>query len=124
MKRDWDLVFKILDQMEEAPANQLTRIRAKDFPDYDENTINEHLSLLANRGLIDGRIMKSGTGPIRIAAVFTEALTWEGHDFIANARTPGVWERVKTALSERSAEASYEIVRDLAAAYARQKFGL
>lgn len=125
MRRDWGLVFRILDDMESGPANKDTRIRPRDYPEYDEGTVLEHLTLMIEEaGLIHGRVKRASTGGGGVLIAVTERLTWEGHDFIANARAPGVWERVKHTLAEKGSDASWAIVKALAEAYAPKAFGL
>ncbi len=82
MRLDYDLVRKIMTYVEETPPNQITKL---DELDGDRDVILEHVELLDEHGLIEARIKKAPGSP-RILAAFVVRLTWEGHEFLQNAR--------------------------------------
>jgi hypothetical protein len=111
MKLNLDLVRAILLHIEAAPPNQdVGPIR---LDGYDEDEVLAHLDLLAERDLIDANITRAGSGAKRIYAAYVKSLTWEGHEFLDNARNEEVWSRTKALVKERGGSASFEIVKAL-----------
>ncbi len=121
MRLDTDLVRALLLQSEAAPPNQAPTI---DLPDYDRDAVLEHVELLRERGLIEARIVRSGSGGGRIYTAHVERLTWEGHEFLQNARNEEVWQRAKTLVREKGGSISFELFKALLVKLAAQQFGL
>lgn len=122
MKRDWDLVQKLLADVEAVPAGQDYRFRAEDYPEHDEATVLEHLAMLVEEaGLLVGKPVRGSLGLLN---VFVERLTWEGHDFLEATQVPGVWEKVRARVKESGGAATFEIVKGLVLGYAKSHFGL
>jgi hypothetical protein len=92
MKRDFDLIRSLLKDIEATPAGETPII--SDFPDYDDETVGEHLALLVRAGLIDGDIVDC-MGSNAISAI-PYRLTWEGHEFIGAAREDSLWNKAKS----------------------------
>jgi hypothetical protein len=51
-------------------------------------------------------------------------LSWSGHDFLASARNPKLFEQAKLKLLERLGDMPFGIMTDLLASYAKQAVGL
>jgi len=101
MRRDFDLIRKLLFFFEEKP--DMSPVLWTDPPDVDGYSTDEvkyHLMLLYQADLVDGEPIRSTTSDriIDMGAVFS--LTWEGHEFLEKIRSDTVWEKVKqTTLS-------------------------
>jgi len=121
MKLDMDLVRAILLQAEAAPPNQFPKI---ELPEYPEDAITEHIQLLAERGLLDAAIAPSGFGSKRIATAFVRRLTWQGHEFLQNAKNEQVWERTKRFIKDKGGTVSFELFKDVLMRIASQHLGL
>jgi hypothetical protein len=109
MKRDMDLVRKIMLAIEkaDAPLNEL------DIPGHDDDAIVYHVSLLNQAGLIqdaeiDFRASHSGV-----------ILTWEGHEFLDNARDNSRWKSVQKA-GGKVGSFSFDILKHLLTTLAEQ----
>lgn len=119
MQRDYDLVLKLLEDIEGAPPNTRVRIVPEDYPDHDEDTINEHLELMiSDAGLVAGHVMPSGQA--RVFAVLVERLTWQGHDFLDAARVPGVWDKATEKIKAAGGNLPFEIVKSLVIGFAKE----
>lgn len=120
MKLDLDVVRGILLQVEATPANQT--------PDQivlegvSEDTIVEHIELLAEHGMLEARFLRSGRGGGRIAAASIIRMTWAGHDFLSNARNQSVWAKAKALIVEKGGSTSIEVVKAIVTQVALQHF--
>ena len=95
MKRDMDLVRKILFKIEELPqySNQWADVP---IDGYSKDEIDYHLVILMDAGLIDA----SRVSNIRDVIWKAVRLTWEGHEFLDAARDNGRWEKAKTTMNQ------------------------
>lgn len=122
MTLDLDLVRQILLQIEATPANRsVGRIAVEG---YDTDTVLEHLDLLSKRNLIEASVLPSGRGGARIAIVHVHGMTWEGHEFLNNARNEEVWSKTKQIVKEKGGSASFEVIKNLLTQVAMNFFGL
>ena len=92
MKRNNDLILKILSMIEDAkPSMSATSLSAgqflDSFPGLSNEELNDHIQLLAESALIQAEPHQFGW--------FIIGLTWEGHDFLANSKQPDIWQRAK-----------------------------
>ncbi|HEX8906332.1 MAG TPA: DUF2513 domain-containing protein [Longimicrobiaceae bacterium] len=107
MRLDFDLVRLILLEIEKSPAN-----RDPDtvkVPGFDEDTVLEHLAIMAEKGLIDAEVIEAGSGDQRVVAAFVKRMTWEGHEFLDNARNDEVWSTTKKVVKEKGGSVSFDI---------------
>ncbi|WLF84848.1 DUF2513 domain-containing protein [Moraxella sp. ZY210820] len=111
MTRNWDLIRQILIHIEQLPDFE-TPVFANHFNGYDEQTVNYHLWLLIQSGLIVG-VCNSDTPK---AGLFCKAccLTWQGHEFLASVQQDTIWHKIKTMAKEQSLTLSFEVVRHIA----------
>lgn len=94
MKRDPDLIRKILTAIEAAPDSlNSTDIQIEGFS-YHE--IVYQIKLLLDKGLIRGKFRHSVDGE---GVYWIERLTWEGHDFIEAARNEKNWQKAKEIMA-------------------------
>jgi Hypothetical protein (DUF2513) len=122
MKLNLDLVRAILLRIEEAPPNQ--DVGSLHLEGYDEDEVLAHIDLLAEQDLINANIVQAGSGDKRIYAAYVKNLTWEGHQFLDNARNEEVWNRTKKIVKERGGSASFEIFKSLLTQVAMNLFKL
>jgi hypothetical protein len=123
MRLDMDVVRRILIAIEATPANQYPDDVT--LPDVDENTVLEHLELLIEHGLLEGRVIPSGIGSDgRLLAVSIQRMTWKGHEFIDTARNEAVWERTKAVVKEKGGSLSFDLIKGVLFKVAAQHFGL
>lgn len=109
MKLDYDVVREILVEIERTPANQAPgRIVVSGV---NEDVLVEHIQLLADRGLIEAKFMRSGMGGQRVATYHVERMTWAGHEFLADAKNRTVWEKAKALIVSKGGSASFEVMK-------------
>ena len=89
MKRDLDLIREILLYVEKnCDGQNAPNFRESDL--YKSNGVNvifEHVTLAIERGLLEADHYSNGW--------HLKRLTWDGHDFLANASVPEVWGTAK-----------------------------
>ena len=98
MKRDMDLVRKILLAIEESESGDIKLDRLGD----DLDRVYRHVELMKEFGLVDATIIPGGDGPEeKIVLCEVRGLTWEGHDFLEKARDESIWEKAKRICMEK-----------------------
>lgn len=119
MKRDMDLVRKILLTIEESegPPDKI-RING-----YDDGTVDRHLDLLQKAGLIEADVLRSGQAPY-IMSVRVDGLTWAGHEFLDDARNDTVWAKAKKSAASVGGSVSLQVFRELLRQAMRGELGL
>lgn len=106
MKRDMDLVRNILIKIEQNENDDFYR-NTFSIAGYDQTTVDYHILLLKEAGLLDAHISESEQGifaqPIR--------LTWSGHEFIDAARNDTIWEQTKKMFKGKVESIPYEVLK-------------
>lgn len=97
MKRDMDLIRKILFYVEENYVAGGPEIPVC-IEGYSDNVIYEHCILMRNDGLI-GRILD--TSALESKSCNVGNLTSEGFDLLDKIRTDTVWNKTKSVISEK-----------------------
>ena len=109
MKRDLDLIRKILFKVEEkeSPAPEW------DFKidDYPQDIINYHIVLMNEAGLLIGKAEESSNGSYYNANV--SRLTWEGHEFLDSIKNLSIWNKAKNSISKQAKGVPFEILKFL-----------
>lgn len=113
MKRDMELVVKLLMKIEERSPGE----SGLDWPEgYDEKLMIDHLFIMSDAGLILGLDASSRAG-----RHFTVTrMTWFGHEFLDSVRKGDIWDQLKAKLRD----APFEAVFDIAKSYAKKRLGL
>ena len=107
MRRDPDLIRKLLFHFEEKPGYEAERCPA--IEGYGELDIKYHMLLLAQAGFLDHQPEWTTTRD-RIIRVLGFGLTWDGHEFLEAARSDTLWERAKALMAEKGGGASFEVM--------------
>lgn len=121
MRFDTDLARTILLAVEATPPNKFADVKVAN---YDEASVLEHVELLADHGLLVAKIARSGMGSDRILTALIERLTWEGHQFLANARNEQAWARTKQMVRDKGGSVSFEVLKTLLSKAVLDLFGL
>ena len=108
MKRDMDLIRKILLRIEAHPKPFSWDVPL-DIPDYPENEVYYHVKLLEKAGLIEAHIKVALNGSVGYCMV--NSLTWEGHEFLEASRDDSRWEKVKRLVLEKTGSLSFEVLK-------------
>jgi DNA-binding transcriptional ArsR family regulator len=86
MKREMDLVRELLLAMEKEEPWDLR------IDGYSEEQVYYHLYLMRQAGLIDAAVIMDRSS---IAEAVPIRMTWDGHEFLDNARSPDTWSKVR-----------------------------
>ena len=86
MQRNLELVRDILMDAEAAEAGK--NIYGFEYPDRSQNEVLCHVELLIEAGLIDGNVFQDEQGQACDCVV--KKITWNGHEFLANAKNDTV----------------------------------
>jgi Hypothetical protein (DUF2513) len=108
MKRDMDLVRKILLKIEELPSyDELVDI---EIEGYSEENIQFHLIQLQEANLIE--VLDIGLskfqGRVNIAPT---RLTWQGHEFLDNARDETRWNEAKKIAGQKGGSMAFDVIK-------------
>ena len=116
MKRDLDLVRKLLLYFEEKAGPE--HIQKPPIDGYDDSTVQYHLRLMHDAGLLNCETERSSSTPERVIRVIPFDLTWEGQEFLAKVRSEGVWQRIKSTITAKGSAFAFGVVNDLATKWA------
>jgi len=109
MKRDMDLVRKILMDFEASDKFQTT-----------DPIEGGHVAIMQDAGLVEASVQRMRDG--YSAAILR--ITWAGHDFLDNARSPEIWQKLKERLHDKAASVSFDIIMALLRATVNASLGL
>lgn len=113
MKRDMELVAKLLLALEESEAGEMGLL----FPEgVDPKLIVDHLFIMSDAGLIEATDSSSSDG----RDLLVDRMTWAGHEFLDSIRKGDLWSQLRTKFKD----APFEAVRELAMAMTKKKLGL
>lgn len=108
MKRDLDLIRKILLKIEDSNVDEaLTNIHIEG---YENDEIAYNLSLLKNAGYIEGKIFYE-MGSVVPSAYMIFGMTWIGHDFLDACRNDGIWAKAKEKLRTIENDVPIEVIK-------------
>jgi DNA-binding transcriptional ArsR family regulator len=125
MKRDMELVLKILKVLEEREdVSMIKDIKYLELPDYDDRVVHYHLVRMYEAGLIDAEVETSSTTKTRLIRVYPFGLTWQGHEFLDALKNQSVFSKVKEKLSGKLDDISFVLLKELALKFAREQLGL
>jgi Hypothetical protein (DUF2513) len=111
MKRDFDLVRKLLVYFEEKPGPE--HIEIPPIKGYDELTIKYHLVLLHDAGLLRCEPVTSSSSD-RVISVLPFELTWDGHEFLAKIRDDGLWRKTKDTILSKGGQLTFNTITAVA----------
>jgi hypothetical protein len=100
MKRDMELVRKILFAIEKHPHGYAPD--PLEIEGFSEEQVGHHCYLMMHAGLIEG--MDTTDGDSEGPTAEPRNLTWAGHDFLGAARDESVWSQVKSKVKEKGLE--------------------
>lgn len=95
MKLNLDCMRDVLLEMEKAPYGQSIHPKSihSALSKYNADDIDYSIIKLEEAGFIDAIIDSHDFGVIILRL---DDITYEGHQFLANIRTPSIWERAKS----------------------------
>lgn len=121
MKRDMDLVRKLLLFVEENQEFDSMDSQEIELDGYSEGQIGYHLKIMVDGGLLDAQ--DTTTNDSVSYDFFIRSITLYGHEFLDAVRDAGVWNHTKKALLPIGS-ASLDVVESIAVAYIGSNLGL
>lgn len=118
MRRDMELVRKILFQVEETGQGQ--GWVDLEIPGYPPEQIAQHVRLLEEAGLVEALNLSTSNG----FDYRPKRLTWAGHEFLDAARNDTVWSRTKEMVREKGGSIPFEVLKQLLLKAAASQFAL
>ena len=122
MKRDFDLVRKLLLFFEDKPNDEAVQVPP--IEGYPELEIKYHLVLLHEAGLLRCETVTSQSTPDRVIYVIPFGLTWQGHEFLDASRDETLWKKVTTEIKEQGLAVTFAVLQALLVAAAKKAAGL
>jgi len=117
-----ELVRKLLLALEEwEPPDG--RMSNPEIEGYDEFTIDHHVHLVAEAGLVHAADKGGTMGSSFLGTAAATQLTWHGHEAIAVMRNDTVWSKTKERVA-KAGGASLPLWIELATALAKEQLGL
>lgn len=120
MKRDFDLIRRILKDVQDLPAGKT--LDNPSYPGYDQSTINEHIILLEDAKLIKELNIVRLQGVIKDIRI--KGLTWDGHDFLDAAKDDTIWKKAKESILKPGASITFSLLLEWLKSEVKQKLGL
>lgn len=117
MKRDMDLVRKILFAIEEHSLQE--PIRNFTIEGYGDDMVNYHLGLMDEAGLIHVIDLSDMT----TSMYFPTRLTWSGHEFLEAVRADTRWSDVKQEMTKAGGFV-FDVAKALATSWMMKQAGL
>jgi Hypothetical protein (DUF2513) len=119
MKRDMELIRELMLAIESQDSDDNTDLEPTG---YDESQIDYHLELLIEAQLVVGEVhhMMGGNRPV----MRIERLSWEGHEFLDNARNEPIWKEAMKTIADKGGSTTVGVLTQLLASVAKQHFGL
>ncbi len=110
MKRDMELIRKILFKIEEDYKG--ISLREPSIEGYNKVIVAEHCKLLYEYGLIDEYkpVHADGTP---VLTFWVGNLTWEGYDFLEKLREDTVWNKTKDVITKNGLPMVLDVVKDI-----------
>ena len=112
MKRDPDLIRKLLVFFEDKSDCNRVEVGTIHIEGFDTILIQYHLDLMYEAGFLSGEPMRSSTSD-RLIGVLPFRLTWKGHEFLDAARSNTIWNQAKEILGNKSLTLSFEALYQL-----------
>lgn len=119
MKRNWDLIRKILLAVEDLPTPQQV-VTASDIKGTAPEVVNYHLQLLKEAGLVKGSCSNYLDGSTEC---HISQLTWNGHEFLDAIRNQTAWHKTLTVLRDKGLDLSFDTIKAAAAQVAASVIG-
>ena len=125
MKRNLNLIRKILLDIENAPPGKVISASNFNYEEFEELIIAEHLKLLIDAKFLEGKFIQDllSDGSIEIFCSIYR-LTWDGHEFLANAKNDTIWKNVTSQAEEKGESISLFVLNQLLASATKKYLGL
>lgn len=137
MKRDWDLIRKLLTDIEEEKdvladippepkwGDELWEEYEPKLNNYRavEGRIAGHLEMLIDNGYIDGLQVLRGADGFFSYGLHDPRLTMKGHDLLDTVRSTTIWESIKANAKSKGIELTFDAIKTLGGFALKQLIG-
>jgi hypothetical protein len=121
MKRDLELIRKMLLAIEESPSGWAPEYRGpSQFDGYTTAQVAYHAYLLIDAGLAQGRDVTQFDAEAPEGRI--TSLTWAGHEFIDAARDEGRWKKAMTTVAQKGGVITLDVLKQLLITYMRTTY--
>lgn len=110
MKRNWDIIRKILLRIEDLP-DEHSQIDSDSLTGIDPTTAAYHLRLMRDASLIRGGCREAMGAP---AFCYATAMTWQGHELLDAIRSESTWNRIKSSARDKGIDLTLSTLLALA----------
>lgn len=109
MKRDFDLIRKILLAIEEHTED--TAIQNLTIDGYNHEQITYQMYLIHDAGLVEGEI-SFGNGTVTPCEYYILRMTWAGRDFLNACRDEGRWVESKEIFGKQGG-VTFDVAKEI-----------
>jgi hypothetical protein len=120
MKRDMDLIRKLVLAIEDDPTGYAPR--DIEIDEYTPEQISYHKFLIVDAGLAEGE--RVDTMNSRGPELLLTNLTWAGHEFADAARDEKRWKKAMAVVREKSGSVTMSVLTQLLTYLMRTTLGL
>lgn len=114
MKRDWELIRKIMLAIEDLASTQ-QQVGEGDIKGYAPEVVSYHIMLLGQASLVKASCHKAlGSNVVCNAS----HLTWQGHEFLDKIRNQSMWNKTLMVLRDKGLDLSFDTIKAAAASVA------
>jgi hypothetical protein len=116
MKRDMDIVRRILFAVEDASAP------VEQLDDCEDSVFSYHVAILIESGLVRGDVSDGHNLQPVGGSIFR--LTWSGHEFLDAARNDSVWHKTTGSIRSKGLSLTFDLLKELLTATLRGQLGI
>jgi len=117
MKRDMELIRKILIYFENKPDDHL--VKNLEIDGYDPKMVQHHLVMIFEAGFIAAEPERTNTD--RVIKVYPFRLTWDGHEFLAAAKNDSIWSKTKKNVFSKVSDIPFSLLKEILIATIRSE---
>jgi hypothetical protein len=122
MRRDWDLIRKIILAIEDAPSGWAPELSEVTLDGYAKAQIGYHAWLLIDAGLAKGSDVTCSSSMAPEGMIMN--LTWAGHEFAEAIRNDTWWKKAMDDVKEKGGNITIDILKQLLATIIKAAFKL
>jgi len=118
MKRDMDLVRKLLVCIEEDERATGRHGLMVSIEGYSDQEVEYHLRLIVGAGLVTTAL--ADDGELDFLSAWPTGLTWEGHGFLEAARNDTIWKKATELVRRTTGGLAFELLKSTLIAFANR----
>ncbi len=118
MQRNWQIVRRILKELEER-EDPRHGVRPEDIVDFAPEVVSYHIRLMIEAGLVRGECSQM----VGTLSCWAYALTWDGHEFLDKIREDRGWSAIVRTARDKGLSLSFEVIKAVAGKLAEAALG-